>query len=298
MSQVSPFPSIFIIGAQRCATSSLYGHLANHPEIYMSEIKEPRYFSHINRPPNFKGPGDADRVNKATIGDEKRYLELFTAAKPKQLCGEATTTYFGDSHALTLISEWVEHPKIIIMLRNPLERALSCYHYKRNQGLEPADSFEEALNDEKRRIKENWAPIWHYATRSKYFTPTQEAFSIFGISDVMVIRYESFVSDPAKELNRLVDFLALKQPFSMSRFIHYNDSGSLAPKSRLNKVFKRTKSAVFNLLNVSSNFPTKRTCSTKDITQNTAIKLQSEFRDDVLKLEKLLHWDLSDWMAH
>ena len=297
MSQTPPIPSIFIIGAQRCATSTLYGHLARHPEIFMSKIKEPRYFSHILEPPHFKGPGDEERVNKATIRDKDAYLSLFKEAKTHQACGEATTTYLGDTQALSSIAETVKHPKIIIILRNPLERAYSSYAYKRNQGLEPASSFEEALNDESRRIKENWAPIWHYASRSKYLNPTQEALSIFGESNVRVIRYETFVEEPLEVLNQLAVFLSLNEPFDFSQPIHYNNSGSLKQKNRLNKSITRVKAAIQRVFLKQSFIPTKRTCSTNDISGATALHLKSVFREDIQSLEKLLSWDLTDWLS-
>lgn len=297
MNHDQPFPSIFIIGAQRCATSTLYGHLSQHPEIFMSKLKEPRYFSHILKAPDFKGPGDDERVNKATITDRERYLQLFKDAQPHQMCGEATTTYLGDPQALMQIARTVKHPKIIIILRNPLERAYSSYCYKRNEGLEPADSFEKAIKDESRRIKENWAPIWHYTARSKYLESTKQALSTFGEQNVKIIRYDSFVSGPERELSQLVDFLSLKYPFPTSLSIHYNDSASLIPQSRFTQSFKRFRSGVLRLMNGASNASTKKTCSTDDIAKETVTRLQVEFREDILALEKLLDWDLSNWIS-
>ena len=138
-------PNFFIAGAPKSGTTSLYHYLDQHPEIYMSPIKEPNYFASELRPENFgvdfQARVERDRRELETYlrGDmrEKRfgglvtswddYLKLFGNASDQVAIGEASPCYLWSETAARNIAARVPHARIIMILRNPVERAFSHY---------------------------------------------------------------------------------------------------------------------------------------------------------------------------
>ena len=107
------WPNFFIVGAPKSGTTSLYEYLKQIPQVYMSPVKEPHYFSKSIVPDNhFLKP----------IRDKKKYLNLFEGAKNEIAIGEASPTYLADPEAPKLIHELVPNAHIIIILRDPIER--------------------------------------------------------------------------------------------------------------------------------------------------------------------------------
>src|SRR5262249_11013082 len=104
------WPNFFIVGAPRAGTTSLYIYLKQIPGIYMSPVKEPHYFNHE--------PGERSR-------DE--YLELFRAADTAVAVGEASVGYLRHPDAPLRIRANVPHAKIIMSLRDPVEKVYSQY---------------------------------------------------------------------------------------------------------------------------------------------------------------------------
>jgi hypothetical protein len=259
----------------------------------MSDPKEPRFFSHIDSPPKFTGPGDAEKVNGATVRTEADYLKLFTGIMNGQLGGEATTTYFGDEAAYRHIAERVDNPRIVILLRNPIERAFSCYQYKRNQGLEPAAEFEQALDEEPERIKEGWAPIWHYVQRGLYAWPVAKAFEIFGKDAVRVYRYENFVKSPASVLEDLAEFFALDSKFPTDSGMHHNAAADSGKKKAAPSILERVKYRFDRLVGTPEK--QRKACAVSEVSDATFERLRKVFAEDQTELGRLLNWDLADW---
>ena len=119
----------FIVGAPKAGTTSLYHYLNEHPEISMSSQKEPDYFS------------DADIQNegmyygKNRIDTIKKYHSLFDDNSESKLKGEASVSYLFYKNVPQKIKAYNPDSKIIIMLRNPIERAFSHYLMDYRLGL-------------------------------------------------------------------------------------------------------------------------------------------------------------------
>ena len=119
------WPNLFIVGAPKAGTSSLYEYLKKIPGIYMSPIKEPHYFDIQTIPTNHK-------LNP--IRDKKKYLSLFKKVKDEKIVGEASPGYLSDPQAPKLIHQVSPNARIIISLRNPVQRAFSEYLMYVNYG--------------------------------------------------------------------------------------------------------------------------------------------------------------------
>ncbi|HCI81284.1 MAG TPA: sulfotransferase, partial [Ktedonobacter sp.] len=133
-------PNFFIIGAARSGTSSLDRYLSQHPEIYITPKKETHFFAHDLIPSNFTGPGD-ERLNNSLIRDEKQYAQLF-ADTTKKVVGESSAFYLCFPEVAERIAQAVPDAKIIVILREPVDRTYSAHTFLSRDGRETL-SFEE-----------------------------------------------------------------------------------------------------------------------------------------------------------
>lgn len=287
------FPTLFMVGAQRCATSTLYHYFKLHPELFVSTPKEPRFFSHRGEQPIFKGPGDADRINNSAIWNEAEYLSLFANAKAGQTCCEATTTYLHDTTALKAIKQSVSEARVVALIRNPIERALSCWQYKTNQGLE-TESFEVAIQQEPKRIASGWAPIWHYTQSGLYANAIRTCHEIFGSDSVRVYRYDSFSQRPSSVLADIASFLGLNQPFPVESGVHDNAASHLTRKVQTSPI-QRMRMSILRRLGFSNPIH-HRTSSVRRLKRETFQQLAEVFETDIRAVEQLVNDDLSDWL--
>ena len=145
-------PNFLLVGAAKCGTSSLHKYLDQHPEIFMSKHKEPRFISSQATPFPLNGPGD-HKVEAWYVKNYDDYEKLFEGAGEYPAVGEssADTLYFYKG-TIPVIKKYLGDPKIVIMLRNPVKRAFSAYqHLVRD--LREDLSFEEGLEREPERIE-------------------------------------------------------------------------------------------------------------------------------------------------
>src|SRR5581483_8954386 len=136
-----PEPNFFIIGASKAGTTSLYEYLRQHPDVFMSEDKEPWFFCDIPDP----APTSANRYTLDT------YLDLFAGAGTCKAIGEASVSYLPSPAAAARIHERYPDARIILALRNPADRVHSWYRFLCQYGIEPGLTLEAALADEERR---------------------------------------------------------------------------------------------------------------------------------------------------
>lgn len=136
-------PDFIIIGAQRSGTTSLFNYLGQHPEIYQSFPKETHYFSnHYQKGVGWYRSHFPLKVHKVIA---ESYL------KRKFIAGEATPYYISHPLAPGRVHNLVPNVKLIVLLRNPVDRAYSHYHHQVKLGMEPL-TFEEAIDAEEERI--------------------------------------------------------------------------------------------------------------------------------------------------
>ena len=146
-------PNFFVVGAPKAGTTSLYHYLRQHPDIYMSPIKEPRFFSLEARPMNFepsyqmRAIRQAEEVHEYLQGpmvgkcpsgivyEWPDYLRLFAAATTERAVGEASASYLWSKTAASAIASRIPRARILMVLRSPAERAFSQYMNAVSDGL-------------------------------------------------------------------------------------------------------------------------------------------------------------------
>jgi hypothetical protein len=215
------WPEVFVVGAPKAGTTSIYTYLREIPGIHMSRVKEPHYFARRIVP-----TGGRHRP----IRDKTAYLKLFKGAAPSDLLGEASPTYLHDPEAPTLIHEASPHARILVTLRDPVDLIFSLYVLAVGRGV-IRDSLTAALS---RRL--NGEPVdWHRphlrVEYGFYYEALCRYHAIFGASRVKVLIFEELAHDPAGTMRSVVRFLGLPEPNFDRELEIYNRSA--VPRTRL-----------------------------------------------------------------
>ncbi|MBV9096362.1 MAG: sulfotransferase [Streptosporangiaceae bacterium] len=203
-------PDFLVIGAPKAGTTALHAALARHPGLYLSPIKEPKFFLTDGPPPAKGGPGDA-LTYREHVWRREDYEALFDPAPPGTLRGESTPLYLYDREAMRRIRAALPEARLIAVLRDPVERAHSNWTHLWSAGLEPVGDFVQACGEEERRIAAGWASFWHYTGVGRYGEQLEHLFTLFPREQVLVLRYRLLVDEPAQTLDQIGAFLGVQQ---------------------------------------------------------------------------------------
>ena len=192
MSGESPWPNLFVVGAAKAGTTSLWRYLGEHPEIFMTYFKEPHFFSG-HRP--FRAP---------CVHDEAAYLRLFAPARTP-FRGEASTSYLHVEAAAARIKHASPDARIVIGVRDPVERSHSMYWQRVRVGVERR-SFAAAVAAE---LEPGLPPQrGGYVSHVRHARNVARFLGLFG-ANVHVVVFEELIGDVRRELRRLFDFLGV-----------------------------------------------------------------------------------------
>jgi hypothetical protein len=204
-------PDALIIGAPKAGTSALHAALAQHPQIYAAPVKEPKYYMCWNAPPpTYRGPGDA-HSNQEWIWRRDEYQALFQEAPEDAVRLESTPFYLYTPGARRRIAEELPDAKLIMIVRDPIDRAYSNWMHLWVDGLEPVSDFVEAWYAEDTRVAAGWAPFWHYRRLGAYGEQLADLLGRIDRERLLVLRYWQLVSHPHKTLNRVARFLDIAE---------------------------------------------------------------------------------------
>lgn len=200
-------PNFLILGTQKGGSTSLYDHIGLHPDVAVSPRKEIHYFSEDHQRGEY-------------------WYRMFFPFKRSSLtfCGEASPYYIVDPHAAGRIKELIPDCRLIVLLRNPVERAISHYYHNFKKGRDPL-SLIEALQQEPSRIGDEWTTIlndksyssqvhkvYSYCHRGKYAEQLQRYFEHFDREQILVIDSDDFFSQPQETMRIVFDFIGARQP--------------------------------------------------------------------------------------
>jgi hypothetical protein len=204
-------PQFVIAGAPKAGTTALHAALATHPGLYLSPVKEPKYYLTDGRPPprsRQRGPGDAHSAQE-WIWRREDYLALFAGAPAGAVRGESTPFYLYDRAAQQRLAADVPGVKVIMVVRDPVDRAHSNWVHLRADGLEPEADFLTAVRQEQRRVDAGWAPFWHYRGLGTYGAQLRDLYDRVPREQVVVLRYRQLVDTPTETLHRVSEFLGV-----------------------------------------------------------------------------------------
>ena len=296
-------PNFLVIGAGKSGTTSLYNYLKQHPQIYMSPVKEPRFFALEGKGIDFNGPGDKKALG-SSITDIEAYHRLFDGVTDETAVGEASPLYLYSSRAPGRIANHVPGAKLIAVLRDPAERAYSGFLHLVRDGLEPLDNFARALEEEEARIESNYAPHWHYKAGGFYYTQLSRYLERFDRDSIRVYLYEDLKADPLGVVRDIFGFLSVEKRFVPDISLRHNAGG--VPRDKRLHAFLTGSSPLRAALkplipagvrrNLSSNLKKRNLQEPPPLTPEVRQKLIEAYREDILKLQSLLRRDLSNWL--
>jgi hypothetical protein len=270
-------PNFFIAGAPKCGTTSLYRYLDQHPEIYMSPMKEPTYFASEIRLEYFsdqmrrRAEQSRDQLRTYLDGPmlEKQfggpvtewsdYLKLFRDSEGRKAIGEASVCYLWSESAAANIRRAIPDARLILVLRNPVEMAFSVYwHTLRSLGTRHTlrEAIEMGLQQRGGKID-----FWHpFLDLGLYYQQVMRYLETFPEGHVRVYWYEEYQAEPARMLADIFRFLDVDPTFFPDMSKRYLETGTLEVMDPADRAF-----------------------------------LVEFYREDVAKLASLLKRDLSRW---
>ncbi|HEU5160748.1 MAG TPA: sulfotransferase [Streptosporangiaceae bacterium] len=203
-------PDFFVIGVPKAGTTALHAALARHPDLFMSRVKEPKFFLTDGPPPTRGGgPGDA-QTYREHVWRRADYEALFHAAPAGRLRGESTPFYLHDSEAQRRIQRLVPESRLIAVLRDPVERAHSNWTHLWSAGLEPIGDPVAACAAEPERIASGWAAFWRYVELGRYGEQLKRLYELFPREQVLVLHYRELRFEAAATLDRICGFLGVR----------------------------------------------------------------------------------------
>jgi hypothetical protein len=198
-------PSVFIVGAPKAGTTSLYHYLKQHPEVFFPETKELNFFS----APDILGQGLYYKTR--IIRKLEAYETLYRDAGNAQIRGDASVSYLFYPAVPTKIKEMVPDARIIIMLRNPVERAYSHYLMDKKLGYVKA-SFEDIVSG---RSTHKLQGLYYqqYVEVGLYADQVQRYLDSFGEKQVHIVLFEDFIKDPLTVFQKVSLFLEISDEY-------------------------------------------------------------------------------------
>ncbi|MBK9454440.1 MAG: sulfotransferase [Bacteroidetes bacterium] len=295
------WPNFLIVGTARAGTTSLHEFLGGHPDIYMPLQKEPCFFTFYNEQPSFK-----DSKHRYTTTVES-YSELFDGHQEK-IMGESSTPYLyfhqkSIEHIKQLVPDY-RKVKILIVLRDPAERAYSQYMHNRRDLLETA-TFETAIAEEKQRMAENWHFDFFYVDKGYYYEQVKSYLDNF--DNVKIVFYDTLEKNPDKLLSEIYEFLDVPQQ-GQKEMVKRNQSGEMKVKW-FKQIITTRKNPILNFFRKLMSRETKKklrnwvkdkllryNLKKTEMNPETRKQLIELYKNDIIKLQSLVNKDLSDWM--
>jgi len=271
-------PNFLIIGAIKSGTTSLYHYLHQHPDVYMSPIKETWYY--------WKEGAAEGRVR---IRTRQEYERLFDAVASERAIGEASPQYLHSPTAPARIAADMPGVRLIASLRNPADRAYSSYLGRLRGGWE------------RRSVEEAMRPGTYYVESSLYHAALSRYLDTFDRGRIKVILFDDLIADPHAVLRELYEFLGIDRTF-VADVTERHNRGVVPRNVALNEVFWKSVERLRKLLppslrNTGLAGRAHRLLVKKPEPLPPAIRkeLLEHFRDDIAKTEALIGRDLSRW---
>jgi len=256
-SSMHTLPDFLIIGTAKSGTTSLFEHLIKHPSIFPPLAQQPNFFtSYFYKGESWYRSYFPSIISKNLIQNIK---------KQRFLTGEASTQYYWYPHAPKRVKSLLPNAKIILLLRNPIDRSYSQYQMEFNKGNEQLSSFEDAIELENERIQDEYEKMLHdetyyskkytiqsYIAKSIYVNYIEEWFKYFPKKQFLFLNSEEFNSDTSKVYKKTLNFLDIPEidfkKYEIFRAAKYPEMNSTTRK-KLSNFFKPHNEKLYKLIN-------------------------------------------------
>lgn len=297
------YPNFAILGPPKTASTSLFNYLGQHPDIYASPMKEPRFFlfDHDDPDSRIKIQGLVKKLRWEMVQNIEQYKALYDGVKDEKAVGEGTVSYLVAPGAPQRLYGHNPDMKLIVVLRQPADRAYSHYAWRRTSAVEVAPTFSQALREERTGMREDWY-VAKYLPHGFYYKLLTNYLEFFPREQISIHLFEDFITHPTATCRDLCRFLEVDPDFTPDASKVWNVSGTFS-----NPLVQQTweKSLVLRdavrpympkglrhqLYTAFTSRMTKTPFSSEEREELTAY-----YREDILQLQELLGRDLSHWL--
>ena len=297
-------PNFFIVGAPKCATTTLAASLANHPDVFVSSLKEPHVFG-----------SDLPDRHVRRLMELPTYAALFHAVESESAVGEGSVWYLRSTRAAEEIHEFNASARIIVMLRNPVDMLYSLHGEFLRAGVEDIRDFRSALAAEADRRKgDRIRPgvVNHgqllYSDAVAYSSQVQRFLDSFGARAVHVVLFDDVLSSPQLVITRVQDFLEVDIEADLG--LPRQNEGRVVRSPRLQHFARqqgRLRSVVHRVVPANARHRLSRlvrqTVERVNIERTAPPRMSSQLRaelterfsPEVSQLESVIQRDLTPW---
>lgn len=258
---------VIIGGSTKCATTSLFNYLSDHPDICPCRFKESRFFLHVDYPLERKVPLSDSILD---------YNSLFNHCETNDIKLEATPDYLYSKDTELKIKDMLSNYKLVFILRNPADRLVSWYNFSKQVHLLNSNvSFEKYINDQ---LENSTDRSQHYLAleQGKYINYLRKYYGVISKENIHVIIYEDLIQNPRNVIMKLCAMLDIDSTiYDNYQFDVFNPTVNIKNKTA-HKVFLRSKRLIRkSLRNVPFNFLTNLKSKSKPL-QNYYLKKNTE----------------------
>jgi len=309
-------PSFLIIGAAKCGTTALYEYLKQHPDVFMSPLKEPNFFAFEGQMPDFRDlDGTPSPINTRSITALEAYQALFEGWTGQRAVGEASPQYLWAPQAAGRIKHYVPEARLVAVLRHPVERAYSAFMHAIRAGREPVRDFSEALRLEESRIRNRCGLLYRYRNLGFYYEQLNRYVEAFDRRQIRVYLYDDLTNDLPGTLGDLFDFLGVDPGFAPDTSMRHNPSGIpqngilqaatqalVSGRGSLRAALARhVPGSLKSVLPVQWTLRMARKLRDRNLHKpalppDVRASLNAVFREDIIQLQDLIGRDLSPWL--
>jgi len=287
-------PNLFVVGAPKAGSTTMYNTLVQHPDIYMPEDKEMYHFC-TDVPKEYR-----------EYAEQKTYLAAFKGWKNQKYAGEACPYYLYSKISAKKIHDFNPDAKIIVIIRNPVDSFFSMHNQQAAVGAEPIKDPVKALSAEKLRksgklkVPGVWQDRLNYVEQLNYAEQIQRYIKIFGKDNVYITILEEFSKDPRKHTREIFTWLGIDSTFtpkvgvSNARFkIRYHWLYKVSHRPIIWKSVKRVlpKKTYFSLRKAYLNV-NQAPIAKKKVDSAIRKRVMKVFRPEAVRLSQLLKKDL------
>ncbi|MDJ0662831.1 MAG: sulfotransferase [Crocosphaera sp.] len=292
-------PNFLIFGVQKAGTTSVYNYLKQHPEVYLSPVKETNFLE--KDWPKLIEQGRRFKAKKIVTFEQ--YKDQFKGVTNEIAIGEISPNYlFHHKTSIELIKRYVPNAKLIAILRNPVDRAISDYlmHVREGQSNTPL----------KEQIKYRYHKSF-VILKGCYYQQVKHYFEEFGREQVSIFLYDDLRKDSQKFLQEIYKTIGVNPDFEADTsqksqvaqlpknedinklLVRKNPIRSLSA-TLLKPILSEEKRQKLRSFLISINSKSKKEIDSFDEEKELLLNL---YRDDILKLQDLLDRDLSAWLT-
>jgi hypothetical protein len=294
-------PNFLLIGAPKAGTTTINIALNQHPEIFMCPQKECGFFWSYGDKSVIKGPGATVTKNRI-IRDLYSYQKLFSGVMSEKRVGEASVRYISHPRSPAVIHHFIPKVQLIAVLRQPVDRAYSSYLHALREGVEPCNTFIEAVTHERNGKRDSWNTVRHLHP-GFYYQSLSRFIEYFDKEQLHILLFEDLKENAPNLISSIYEFLGVDTTFKADLIHRHNASGIIrnpisrglwAKSSHLRAIVRpylnhNLKHSIYEWI-IRDLYKPKLNLELRD-------ELTELFRQDIEHLQDFIQRDLSHWFS-